>query len=120
MTERISFTKYEHDSIPLFREKINKAESIEDIKKVFAQTMRLLLKDILHEQLKVMDDDVVLQPNNKTPYEVSDRLLSSKNFRSLWESSDLPHVISRFAQSASGRYRRLEKKPEKTESRIRM
>ena len=120
MTERISFTKYEHDSIPLFREKINKAESIEDVKKVFAQTMRHLLKDILHEQLKVRDDDVVLQPKNKTPYEVSERLLASKNFMSLWESSDLPHVISRFAQSASGRYRHLEKKPEKTESRIKM
>ena len=120
MTERISFTKYEHHSIPLFREKINKAESIDDVKKVFAQTMRLLLKDILRDQVKLKDDDVVLQPDSKIPYEVSDRLLSSKNFKSLWDSSDLPQVISRFAQSASGRYRRLEKKPEKTESRVRM
>jgi glycyl-tRNA synthetase beta subunit len=120
MTERISFTKYEHDSIPLFREKITKAESIEDVKKVFAQTMRMLIMDILQEQLKVRDDDVVLQPNSDTPYEVSDRLLSLQNFKALWERSDLPQVISRFAQSASGRYRHLEKKPEKTESRIRI
>lgn len=120
MTERRSFTKYEHDSIPVFREKINKAESVEDVKKVFGQTMRLLLKDILQEPFKVRDDDIVLLPNNKTPYEVSDRLLSLENFKSLWDGSDLPQVISRFAQSASGRYRHLEKKPEKTQSKIRM
>ena len=120
MTERISFTKYEHHSIPLFREKINKAESIEDVKKVFSQTMRLLLKDILADRLNLMDDDVVLRPGSKTPFALSDRLLGSKDFKTLWKGSDLPQVISRFAQSASGRYRRLEKKPEKTETRIRM
>jgi hypothetical protein len=120
MTERISFTKYEHDSVPLFREKINKAESTDDIKKIFSQTMRLLLADILRDQFKPTDDDVVLQPDSEISYEVSERLLSSRNFKTLWVSSDLPQVISRFAQSASGRYRRLEKKPEKTESRIRM
>ena len=120
MTERISFTKHEHDSIPLFREKMNKAESVEDIKKVFAHTMRLLLRDILPEQIKVRDDDVVLQPESKIPFELSDRLLSSEGFKTLWYASDLPQVISRFAQSASGRYKRLERKPEKAESRIRM
>jgi hypothetical protein len=120
MTERISFTKYEHGSIPLFREKINKAESIEDVKRVFSQTVRLLIENILHDQVRLMDDDVVLQPDSRMPFEVSDRLLSSEDFKSLWNRSDLPQVISRFAQSASGRYRRLEKKPEKTESRIRM
>jgi len=120
MTERISFTKYEHDSMPLFREKINKAESVEEVKEVFAHTVRLLLANILGDKIKLMDDDVVLNPYRGTPFEVSDRLLSSKDFKSLWGRSDLPQVISRFAQSASGRYRHLEKKPEKTELRIRM
>lgn len=120
MTERISFTKYEHDSMPLFREKMNKAETMEDVKKIFSQTMRVLLGNVLAERVNVTDEDVVLRPGGKAAFILSERLLGLKDFETIWKGSDLPQVFTRFAQSASGRYRRLEKKPEKTETRIRM
>ncbi|MEW6665715.1 MAG: hypothetical protein AB1512_10915 [Thermodesulfobacteriota bacterium] len=40
--------------------------------------------------------------------------------RSYWTDSDLPHVIERLAEAATGRYKHVEKHPEKTEAKIRM
>jgi hypothetical protein len=120
MTEMMSFTKYEHDSIPLFRERINKAESIDDVRRVFSRTIRLLLKSVLSEETEWMDEDVVLKPHGQDAFVVGDRLLSSKAFKAVWDKSDLARVMSRFAESAARRYRHLEKKPEKTDAKIRM
>ncbi len=120
MTQRLSFTKYENEYVPSFRQKINEAESTEDVKKFFAYTVRELLERIFGGKLKIHYEDVALKPNSDPNFFLSERLLSSDSFKSVWENSDLPQVVGRLAKSAIRRYRRLEKHKEKTDAKIRM
>ncbi len=120
MTRQLSFSGYERKLLPQFREKMNKAESTEDVKKFFIQTVEELLNGVLDERVKVKEEDVELLPDSDPYYQMSERLRADKLFKSYWTESDLPHVIHRLAESAAGRYKHLEKHPEKTEVKIRM
>jgi hypothetical protein len=120
MSDQISFTKYENKIVPQFRQKINSAESTEDVKKFFIQTTKDLLNEIFEGTLDFRYDDVELMPDADPYYRVSHRLGSSKNFASVWNGSDLSRVMFRLASSASHRYRHLMKNPEKRDAKIRM
>ncbi len=120
MTRQLSVNAYERRVLPQFRERMNKAESTEEVKKVFIQTVEELLNGVLDARVKVKDEDVGLLPDSKPYYKMSGRLLSDQLLKSYWTESDLPHVIHRLAQSAIGRHKHLEKHPEKTELKIRM
>lgn len=120
MTTQFSFTKYEHEVLPTFRQKISKAESTEDVKKFFVYTAIHLLKTVFEGKMNFEYEDITLLPHSKSQYSVSERILSSDHFKSVWNNSDLPRVIYRLALSAMNRHRHLEKHPEKTDSKIRM
>ncbi len=118
MSKQTSFTKHERKLLPEFRKKINNSESTEDVKKFFSYTVSSLFKDILPEEEAVEFDDIRLKPEDEPPYQVSSRLLGVPAFSRAWENSDLSNVLGRFAEAALNRYRRLEKNPEKTDSKI--
>lgn len=118
MSKQTSFTKHERKLLPDFRKKINNSESTEDVKKFFSYTVTSLFKDILPEEVDVEFDDIRLTPESDPPYEVSRRLLAVPAFSRIWQDSDLSNVLGRFADAALHRYRRLEKHPEKTDSKI--
>lgn len=118
MTKQTSFTKHERKLLPDFRKKINNSESTEDVKKFFSYTVISLFKDILPEEVDVEFDDIRLTPESNPPYKVSRRLLAIPAFSRIWQDSDLSNVLDRFAEAALNRYRRLEKHPEKTDSKI--
>ncbi len=119
MAMKLSFTKYEHQVLPGFRDRINLAESSEDVRKFFAYTVRELLESVFEGRLNFDQEDVKLLPESDRNYEISASLLGSREFQSLWEDSDLPHVINRLAEPAKRRFRYLEKQTAKTEAKIR-
>jgi len=120
MARQLSFSKNEQNILPIFRQKINLAESTEDVKKFFAYTVKELFSSIFSQEIDMLYDDVEFAPSEDSYFVVSDRLLSIKRFTDVWNSSDLPKVVARFAKSAMNRYKRLEKHPEKTDAKIRM
>lgn len=120
MTGKKSFTKHENKIFPGFRDNISKAESTEDVKKFFVYTAKRLFEEVFEGRMEFDYQDFVLTPNNENLYELSERLVSSGDFSSVWGNSDLPRVVTRLAESAVRRYRHLEKHPEKTDSKIRM
>jgi len=120
MTKQLSFTKYEHKVLPNFRQKINKAESTEDVKKFFTQTAKELFEDIFGEKMIFGHEDFNLRMDNAPPYTLSDRILSSENIKSVWNESDLSRVVLRLAASAMRRYKHLENNPEKSDTKIRI
>ena len=120
MAEKLSFTKYEHECLPAFRQRINKAESAEDVRKVFAYTTRVLFEKVFSGNLKFRDDDVTLEVSEKSPFSLSNRLLAAEGFESAWNNSDLPRMVGRFAETATRRIKHMEKHPEKTDAKIRM
>lgn len=120
MSRQISFTKYEKELLPDFRQKINLAESSVDVKTLYARTSLELLDKALEGELSLEFEDIALEPDNDNKYVLSDRLLASPTFTDIWNNSDLPHVLARFTDTAINRFVHLEKHPEKTEAKIRM
>lgn len=121
MTTQNSFSKIEKKLQPLFRQQIGSAESTEDVKKFFVHTALELLDEATGGTLTLEYEDVSLQPGDEEqPYSLSDAITTNDDFAAIWQQSDLPHILTRFAVSAVNRYRHLEKNPEKTEAKIRM
>lgn len=118
MTKRISFSKNLNKLLPRFRENMSNAESTEDVKKFFSYAVKELLQGIFEKELKIRDDEIILLPD-KPPYFSISKTLASE-IREVWKESDLPHLIEKLAESAIGRFKHLDKHPEKTESKIRM
>ena len=120
MTKQVSYSKYENEILPGFRQRINHAESAEDVKKFFVYTAKELFDNIFEGRMIFEYDDIALVPNGEKRYKMSSKLLGSEDFSNIWKDSDLPQVLNRLAKPAINRYKHLEKNPEKTESKIRM
>ncbi|NNG02042.1 MAG: hypothetical protein HKM93_21840 [Desulfobacteraceae bacterium] len=120
MPKQFSFTKDENKIIGGYRQRLNQAESTEDVRKCFTYTVSELFEKVFEGNLAIDDEDIVLAPASSKNYTIHRRLFNKPAFRSIWIGSDLPRVVSRFADSAANRCKRLEKHPEKTDSKIRM
>jgi hypothetical protein len=118
MTKQLSFSGYEREILPQFREKLNKAESTEDVKKFFIRTVKELFNKIIDGKIKIEAKDIGLLPDSEACYYMNKRLRTHELLKSYWDESDLPRVIHRLAESAAGRYKHLEKHPEKTQAKI--
>jgi len=119
MTKRISFVKHLNKILPKFRENMSSSESTEDVKKFFMYAVKELLEEILEKDIDINEDDLILVPDKPPYFKISNRLISQIK-KEVWKESDLPHLIEKLADAAVGRYKHLEKHPEKTESKIRM
>ncbi len=114
-----SFTNIEHELLPDFRKNMGLSESTEDVRKFFFYTVRDLFEQILEGSVHPEYEDITLVPDQEPPFILSDRLKENEKLKELWDSSDLLHIINRFAEAAVNHYRHLEKHPEKTEAKIR-
>ena len=119
MAYRVSFTKHENDLLGTFRNDLNRAESSEDVKKFFDYSMRELFDRVFGSDFKSKAEDCSFSRKNDNLYVLSQRLLASELFTTVWDSSDLSRIVKRFASAANNRYTRLEKHQEKTDSKIR-
>ncbi|QJT10784.1 hypothetical protein [Oceanidesulfovibrio marinus] len=119
MTRQLSFSKEEQDIRSEFREMMSQAESTEDVKKFFFQTVRELLNRISDKEWDIeFRRDVNLDLDRGEGWTLSDRLLDQNGLRELLDESDLDNILDRLAEKAWNRYRHLDKHPEKTEQKI--
>ena len=120
MTMQLSFSKIENELLPEYRRKIGSAESTEDVKKFYAYTMLDLFRQVFAGKIEPGFDDIALMPDRKPSFVISSGLNDKEDFTFIWNTSDLPNVVSRFTETAVKHYRHLEKNPKKTEAKIRM
>ncbi|MBI9081861.1 MAG: hypothetical protein JEY79_19235 [Pseudodesulfovibrio sp.] len=118
MTRQVSFSKIRNETMHEFREKMNQAESTEDVKKFYADTMQSMLNKILGRDESVRYEDVSLSPSSSDGYVVVETLRDRPLFKSAWGESDLSNIINDFTQIALKKYVHLQKNPEKTRSKI--
>jgi len=120
MSKQMSFSKIENTIFHDFRNKLNHAESTEDLKKFFIYSVQELFSNVFLGKMTFNYEDVSLDPDGEPHYQLHERLLASKDFRDVWDESDLPKVVERLANTATKHHIRLEKNPSKTEAKIRM
>jgi len=118
MTRQVSYSKIEKEVRPRLREKLNVAESTEDVKKFFVYAVKELLDKVLEGEKTVEYEQIALAPDEERGYTLSPSLLHDGRFKEAWDNSDLPHILRRIAEVAVNRYAHLEKHPDKTETKI--
>ncbi len=119
MTKQLSFSKQEQELRPEFREMLDRAESVEDVKKFHFQIVRELLSRITDKEWDIaFPRDVNLDFEKGEGWVFSDQLLDQNGLRQLMDDSDLDNILDRLTEKAWNRYRHLEKNPEKTEKKI--
>ncbi|GAU07647.1 hypothetical protein [Desulfoplanes formicivorans] len=119
MSEQTSFTRFENQAFPTFRMKLGKAESTEDVKKFFFQTLRDLFDKIFGDEINFEREHIVLAPGETPCLHIAEALTSQPAFAHAMNDSDLDRVLERFAQAAVNRYIHLAKNNEKTNAKIR-
>lgn len=119
MTKQLSFVKYENEVLPDYRNKLNNAESTEDVRKFFGYTVRELFRLAMNGEEIIDEEDIILAEDEADGYSVSESAMKNEKFTAMWEDSDLGRVIKDLALQAQGRMKRLEKHPEKTDAKIR-
>ena len=120
MVRQLSYTKYENEILPEFRQKLNQAESTEDVKKFFTQSIRILFEKILERKVILSNEDMTLIIDKEPHYKIARQFQSSEELNALLKDSDLSNVLNRLAKAAVKRYLRLDRHLEKTSSKIRM
>ena len=118
MTKQISFSKHENEVLHGFRNKMNTAESTEDVKKFFNYTVIKLLNDIFENSVKIDSEDIHLETDGKKSYLIEDSLLKQERFQNIWNNSDIKRILGTFADISLKRYKHLETNPEKTKLKI--
>ncbi|XXJ20337.1 hypothetical protein ACR42D_12540 [Desulfovibrio caledoniensis] len=118
MSTQLSFTKQEQGARSRFRELLTQAESTEDVKKFFYQTVRDLLMDVCGTLPAFNIQDVQLDLDQGEGYTLSDRLMNEADLSNLMHGSDLDDILGRLSKNAWNRYRQLEKNPAKSEQKI--
>jgi len=117
MADTISLSKYEKQVLPKFRDQLNQAESEEDVKKFFVETVERLLALATKDGVDPQYNDIRLVPGSPPYYQLNPDLLNSQSMKAL-ANSDLQPILHRIAQPAANRYRHVAKHPEKTNSKI--
>jgi len=118
MSNQTSYRKIEQEILPNYRNRLNQAESSEDVKKFFNYAVKELFEKIF-PNLKFDFEDIVLNPESSTKYVLSERIEKNPEFISYESNSDLRQILDKLADSALKRYKHLEKHPERTNSKIR-
>ncbi len=118
MEKRISFTKQENALLPGFRQRMNQAESTEDIRKFFAQSMAELIGNCLQADVGWKYEDIRLDPESGQGYAVSARLAEHPIFAEAYASSDLPRILGDLAATAVNDFKHLAKNPAKTNAKM--
>ncbi|SMF41879.1 hypothetical protein [Desulfovibrio gilichinskyi] len=118
MTVQRSFSAQEQEFRSSFREMMVQAESTEDVKKFFYQTVRDLLVDICETLPDFNIPDIQLDLEKDEGYLLSDSLMEGAGLRELMQESDLDAILGRLSENAWNRYHHLEKNSAKSEQKI--
>ncbi|BFR47957.1 hypothetical protein RVX_R10180 [Nitratidesulfovibrio sp. HK-II] len=119
MTRQVSFTRLEQAQLPGFRERLDRAESPDEVRRFFAETVATLLADALGAAEAVRYDAVALSPDAADGYALDGTIRALPGFAGIWTDSDLPRIVGDFARVAVKRYRHLVGNPERTEAKTR-
>ena len=110
MTRIASFTRLENDVLPKFRDSMAQAESTADVQKFFVYTMLDLLNNVLSDGdggFELAYEDIALAPGETPAYVFSPRLAGHAPLAAILKESDLPDILSRFAEVATRQYQYL-------------
>lgn len=118
MAPQRSFTHVENELLPKFRKRIDEAESAGEVEAAFADSARELIEKASAGTVALAPEDIRLQPEPGS-FLLGEDVRAQEAFNRLWDDSDMPRIVRRFAELAQHRHAHLAKKTAKTEAKIR-
>lgn len=118
MTPQQSFTHVENELLPKFRKRIDEAESAREVEAAFGDCVRELIRKASAGAVDLAREDIQLQPETAS-FLLGEDIRAQETFKHLWDDSDVPRIVGRFAELAQHRHAHLAKKIAKTEAKIR-
>lgn len=120
MSKQKSFSQLEKKFLRQFREEVNNAENLSDLRNHFSYTITNLLVQALDAyDIGISEEDIKFDPESDNHYEISKNLKNNKYFQQTCKQSDLINVIDRFADTAYHHYIHINKHTERTNKKIR-
>ncbi|MDY6969164.1 MAG: hypothetical protein SVR08_11005 [Spirochaetota bacterium] len=120
MERQTSFINLGKKYMHTMRKKINISEDKIDLGNHFSHIVTNMLNKVFYEkELNIDQDDIAFNPKAENHFTLSSKLLNSEIFIKSWNNSDLPSLVTKFANSTYSRYIHLNKHQEKTEQKIR-
>lgn len=120
MTKQNSYTHIEKELLPKMRELINNAEDKIDLENHFSRTMANLINQASNNEVKAKIYDIVFTQQTADHFKIDKCLMEDENFIKIWNESDLPNVVKRFAQSVNHRYIHIDNQTERTNKKVRV
>ncbi|GBE09065.1 hypothetical protein BMS3Bbin11_01011 [bacterium BMS3Bbin11] len=117
MTKMMSLSKYEHKVLPGLRDQLNQAESVEDVKKFFVDTILKFLSLATDGNTIAEYEDISLVPDQEPYFSLTPQLSNDIAIKEL-ANSDLDAILGRLAEQAANRYKHLAKNNTKTNLKI--
>jgi len=109
MIEQFSFTDFQRNILPGYKNTVDAAGSMEEIIGHFNDTSGQLFDLIFQDQFVTEDGDIAFMPEGAPPYVLNQRLLGSEVFFYAWKGTDLPLMITFLANLAKQRYTSIAK-----------
>ena len=117
MTSRTSYSKLEKTYTPNFRNKINMARNTNDVYDVFCYTIASMFNEITDTK-KFKETDIDFYPERECHYELGVNLKREPAIIECLDTSDMGRIINDMAKTATNRHTHLQKRPDKTNSKI--
>lgn len=114
-----SFSDLERELEHAYRNNMNHAESVADVEKFFSYITRSLLTQAFPELVNLDREGIKFDRAQTPAYSLSRNLKENPSFQEIWKNSDLPNIVSRFANTALHRHRHLIGNPAKSNRKLR-
>ena len=118
MNEQQSYIRYQNALIHPYRERLNRAESDQDIKKLYFHIVKDLFIDIFEDDLGLKFHHINLLPDKEPFFRLDSELAEHPKLQAAFEHSDLRLILSTFASQGCHHVLHLQGHPKNTESKI--
>lgn len=114
MSNMQSFTKYEKELLPNYRNTLNHAESREEVRAAFERIVWELFSRAFGDESTPVPGVFALAPKETLGFSFREDFLRSEEIADAWEGSDLPHVLGRLAESGVNRLVNIDRHDEQS------
>ena len=120
MEKQLSFSHLEKELVKEFRNNVNNSEGPIDVANYFSFVVCKIFKKVFAESdIKLENNCAIFTPNEENYFKVNEELLQNEKFNEVWNNSDLPDLLKKFAETAYHKYLHHNKHLEKTNKKIR-
>lgn len=119
MPRMLSFTRYEKELVPAYRNSLNHAKTREEVNRAFERTVGRLFAKAFGDETVPGPGVFALAPRESLGFTFREDFLRRDEVNAAWEGSDLPHVLGRLAEAGVGRLAGVDQGNAKSQARPR-